>query len=86
MASFHVSVVVSAGLMAVACQGSTQPDQNRAELERLHATPACSATLPWFGWVYGGWRDAHYVAPDGRIAMGNDGGWCWIGTEQYWGP
>ena len=82
--SMRMAIAIGAGLAAASCQLPPQPQQNRAELERLQAARDCSATLPWFGWVYGGPRELHYQPADGRIAMRNDGGWCWVSTELTW--
>jgi len=62
-----------------ACQ-TPPPNQNAARLIALHPAARCTASLPWFGRYPAGDEQVPeiYRAPDGRIAMDNDGGWCTI--------
>src|ERR1700689_5298885 len=60
------SALLSANTTGRAQSGSAPPS-------RLHRATICSAELPArFGNFGGG-----YVAPNGTIAMSNDG-WCWV--------
>ena len=60
------------------------PDETGAQVPaptmgNLQPSRACQATLPVFGHYACG-----YVAPDARLAMSNDGGWCWFAfTEMF---
>ncbi len=63
----------------VSCAGLKAPEQNAADLAALPAAGMCESSLPFFGHYLGpGERLPQYAAPDGRITMRNDGGWCWI--------
>lgn len=82
----RAAIVVGAGLALASCQPASVPDQNRAELEGLHAAHDCWPDLPIFGrFPGGGWNEVIYKPPKGSITMGNDGGWCWIQTVEQFG-
>jgi hypothetical protein len=72
--------LVALTILAAGCAGLQPPEQNAAQLAAL-APPAaqCEPTLPFFGFYrYSRDERPQYVEPDGRIVMGNDGGWCVI--------
>ena len=80
------SIVLGGALLVAACQAASRPEQNAQALAALHPAADCAPSLPWFGRLYYGpapW-DMTYMAPDGRIRMGNDGGWCMIGFNVQW--
>ena len=66
-------------MLAAGCASLWPPEQNAAALAALAPAARCHADLPFFGY-YKYTRDEpmQYMEPDGRIAMGNDGGWCMI--------
>ncbi len=71
--------MVSVAIVGVVLVGCAPVRQDDAELSRLNYSTQCDARLPFFGY-YRYTRDemTQYVAPDGRIAMANDGSWCAI--------
>ncbi|MDR3538231.1 MAG: hypothetical protein P4L71_17180 [Acetobacteraceae bacterium] len=75
------------GLFGLAgCQAPPGPGQDFAALQALPASRACVGSLPPFGrWIYA-LDDGVFVAlPHGTIVMGDDGGWCQIRFQHYWG-
>jgi hypothetical protein len=56
-----------------AAQAAAAPDTSLTRAEN------CVASLPPFGG-----RGANYLAPNGTIQMGNDGGWCWLSIGWVW--
>jgi hypothetical protein len=78
--------VVASGVCLLLAGCQQPPPQNAAELSALHAAGACDANLPVFGWFSGGGRHmSWYLAPHGSIIMENDGGWCAIRYDAYYG-
>jgi hypothetical protein len=79
---------VGSVLLALAgCQPPPGPGQNFAALQSLPTSRACVASLPPFGyWQYSRERfDSYYVPPNATILVGDDGGWCQIRFEHWWG-
>jgi hypothetical protein len=54
--------------------GYSLPNVAMADLRQSHD---CAVKLPTFGYP-----DGQYWAPDGAMAMSNDGGWCWVQFGQ----
>jgi len=78
--------VVAFGACALTASCQQPPPQNAAQLAALHAAGTCDANLPVFGWFSGGGRFMQwYLAPHGSIIMDNDGGWCSIRYDAYYG-
>ncbi len=75
------------GLLGLAgCQEPPGPGQNFAVLQAQPASPACVGSLPPFGrWHYAAERVVYYFPPHATITVGDDGGWCQIAFEHYWG-
>lgn len=64
------------------CASLAPAEQNAAQLAALKPAAACDARLPFFGYYrYARDEMQQYVAPDARISMGNDGGWCVISYQ-----
>ena len=59
------------GLAALA--GCTSVPKPPTAVELLTAAKTCKAELPRFGYF-----DWMYYPPKGTMAVGNDGGWCWV--------
>ena len=79
-------LVLGGALLVAACQTAPQPEQNAQALAALRPAGDCTPSLPWFGREHYGpapW-DVIYMAPDGRVRMGNDGGWCMLSFEAQW--
>ncbi len=61
------------------CAAWQLPEQNAEALAALPIAARCEAELPFFGYYrYSRDEATQYMAPDGRIVMGQDGGWCMI--------
>ena len=67
--------------IAAACAPGGR-DRNAEAVSGLPPAAVCEASLPFFGFSrYPGERIPQFTAPDGRIAMANDGGWCAIAYQ-----
>jgi hypothetical protein len=85
---FAVGSALAFAFVLLAGCGPQQPqDWNVAALSSLRPAQSCEASLPFFGhWHYIGEKDVPpgYMPPDGRIRMGNDGGWCTLSNQFTW--
>lgn len=74
-------------LALTGCQQPLGPGQNATALSGLPTSRACVPNLPPFGyWQYPGERlPMVYAPPNGTILLGDDGGWCQIRFEHFWG-
>jgi hypothetical protein len=81
---FVVGVAVLLALSG--CQTPTGPGQDAAALQALPGSRACVADLPPFGyWKYARDEPASTALPDATIIAGDDGGWCQIRFQHWWG-
>jgi hypothetical protein len=73
-AAFVPGVPVRAQFVPPVEYGYSLPSVTVAGLQSSHD---CQTSLPTFGHP-----DYQYWPPQGRIAMSNDGGWCWVQFGQ----
>jgi hypothetical protein len=73
-------------LPLIGCQAPVGPGQNADALKALPQAHTCVANLPPFGhWVYARDDGVFTAPPNAQITVSDDGGWCQIQFEQYWG-
>lgn len=77
--TFSKAGALALTILAAGCASLWPPEQNAAALAALTQAARCQAELPFFGYYrYSRDEVTQYMEPDGRIVMGNDGGWCMI--------
>jgi hypothetical protein len=71
--------MILATVMMAGCAELVGPEQNAKALAEMTPAMRCETSLPFFG-VYRASRDSRpeVIPADGRMDMGNDGGWCVI--------
>ncbi len=79
-------LLAGAALAVAGCQPAPGPGQNVSVLNALPQARVCVTSLPPFGrWQYAHERVIYYVPPNASLTVDNDGAWCQIMFQHWWG-